>query len=67
MAKFVKNYTYRTPLVTIDFNVGDQTVDPDVIASAKKAGALIDEKDQVDGGNEPSKGGKTSRPLDLKE
>ena len=44
MAKFAKEYTFRTPLRTIEFKAGNETVDAEVIEAATKAGALVEEQ-----------------------
>jgi hypothetical protein len=65
MAKFAINYTFRTPLRTIEFSAGDETVDAEVIAAANLADVLV--KDEPDGGDEPAKGSATRRPVNLKD
>lgn len=63
MAKFASNYTFRTPLRTIEFRAGNETVDAEVIAAAEKVGVLV--KDETDGDDRPAKGGKKGRPVNL--
>jgi len=63
MAKFTTDYTFRTPLRTIEFGAGHETVDAEVIAAAERAGALV--KEEADGDDRPAKGGKTRRPINL--
>lgn len=62
MAKFSQNYTFRTPLRTIEFRAGNETVDAEVIAAARAANVLEEESD---GDDRPAKGGKTRRPINL--
>lgn len=62
MAKFASNYTFRTPLRTIEFRAGNETVDAEVIAAARAANVL---EDEADGNDRPAKGGKTRRPINL--
>ena len=62
MAKFAKEYTFRTPLRTIEFTAGNETVDAEVIAAATKAGALVEE--QAD--DKPTARGPKSSTLHIK-
>lgn len=64
MAKFATNYTFRDPLRTVEFRAGQETVDAAIIAAAESAGALV--KDMPDASDGSAKGGKTSRPINLK-
>ena len=60
MAKFAKDYTFRTPLRTIEFKAGNETVDDEVIEAAKDA--LV--KDNSDDGL--AKGSAPRNPINLK-
>ena len=62
MAKFATDYTFRTPLRTIEYRAGNEAVDPEVIAAARAANVLEEESD---GDDRPAKGGKTRRPINL--
>lgn len=64
MAKFAINYTYRTPLRTIEFEAGNETIDQEVIEAANLADALV--KDESDGGDKPAKGSAPRSPVNLK-
>lgn len=66
MAKFSTNYTYRTPLRTIEFRAGQETVDADVIKAAELAGVLEVKQDGDGDENRPSKGSKARGIINLK-
>jgi hypothetical protein len=67
MRKFAKTWAYRTPLVTVEFPAGHETVDADVIAAAQAAGVLKEESDNGDGNdNGLATRGKTGRTVNLK-
>lgn len=63
MAKFAKSWVFRTPLRTIEFGIGQETIDAEVLEAAERAGVLEDESD---GDNRPSKGSAPRRPVNLK-
>ncbi|MES2783601.1 MAG: hypothetical protein V4657_12465 [Pseudomonadota bacterium] len=62
--KFAKAWTYRTPLLTIEYGVGDLCVNPDVLAAAQAAGVLEEEK--ADASDGPAKRSAPRRTLNLK-
>ena len=64
MAKFLKNWTYLTPLRTMEFATGNETIDNDVIAAANIAGVLQLE-DDANASDRPSKRSKASSTINL--
>lgn len=66
MAKFSTNYTFRTPLRTIEFRAGQETIDAEIIEAAS-LGGVLEEQDNGDGNeNRPSKGSKARGIINLK-
>lgn len=66
MAKFARNYTYRTPMRTIEFKAGNETVDAEVIAAADLADALVKQEETTDGSDEPAARSPKGRTINLK-
>ena len=64
MAVFTSDYTFRTPMRTIEFRAGNETVDVEVIAAAELTGAIA--KDITDASDGPAKRSATRRTLNLK-
>ncbi len=64
--KFAKAWTYRTPLLTIDYSAGDLCVNPDVLAAAELAGALEPLEEATDASDGPAKRSAPRRTLNLK-
>ena len=64
MAVFTSDYTFRTPMRTIEFRAGNETVDVEVIAAAELTGAIA--KDITDASDGHAKRGAPSRTLNLK-
>ena len=64
MAVFTSDYTFRTPMRTIEFRAGNETVDVEVIAAAELTGAIA--KDITDASDGPAKRSAPSRTLNLK-
>ena len=64
MAVFTSDYTFRTPMRTIEFRAGNETVDVEVIAAAELTGAIA--KDITDASDGPAKRSAPRRTLNLK-
>jgi hypothetical protein len=70
MAKFATDWVYLTPMRTIEFPQGHETIDAEIIAAAELAGVLaVDIKELANGDgneNQPATQGKAGRTLHIK-
>ena len=64
--KFAAAWTYRTPLLTIDYPAGAMVVNADVIEAADLAGILEDSSNGDGNDNGAAKGSAKGRTLNLK-
>lgn len=65
--KFTQNWTFRTPLRTIEFKKGSMTIDAETLAAADAAGVLEPiKKEKADGDNRTPNESATGSTVNLK-